>query len=144
MPKFKNADRTSRGHEAGFTMIETAIAMVIMVAVLASASLFASSIKNNSGANDRQMAMAAAQQVMEQLRNVAFTDPSLDATGGVTTTLTRANRQYTVVKTITYSNVISGEPTLKTITIQVTPVGTNLGPVSLRTQRVTILEGPYS
>jgi len=65
--------------DAGFTILETCIAMVIMlVAVLGSVSVFAYSIKNNSGANDRELAMAVAQQQMEALRSVPFTDASLN------------------------------------------------------------------
>ena len=132
--------------EQGFTILETAIAMVIMmVAVLASASLFAYSIQNNSGANDRELAMAVAQQQMEELRNATFTDSSLTATAtnGVTATVTRAGRQYTVVTTITDSNTVNSLPTMKTIAIQVTPTSSALGSVSLLTQRATPLKGPY-
>jgi Tfp pilus assembly protein PilV len=132
--------------EQGFTILETAIAMVIMmVAVLASASLFAYSIQNNSGANDRELAMAVAQQQMEELRNVSFTDSSLTATAtnGVTTTVTRAGRQYAVVTTITDSNLVNSLPTMKTIAIRVTPTSGALGSVSLLTQRATPLNGPY-
>lgn len=140
----------SRG-QAGFTIVETCIAMVIMmVAALASASLFAFSIRNNSGASDRELAMAVAQQELERLRNVAFTDTTLTATNtsGTTTTVTNANRSYTVRKIVTDSNVINGAATIKTITIQVSPAGGavngNLGSVSLKTQRSTLLKGPYS
>ncbi len=132
--------------QRGFTIMETSIALVIMmIAVLGAISVFAYAINNNQGANDRELAMAVAQQHMEQLRNVAFTDSSLTATAtsGVTTTVTNAGRQYTVVKTITDLNSVSGQPTLKTITIQVTPLGGSvLGSVSLRTQRATIKLGP--
>src|ERR1044072_1860984 len=133
----------SRG-QAGFTIVETCIAMVIMmVGALASASLFASSIRNNSGASDRELAMAVAQQELERLRTVSFTDTTLTATNtsGTTTTVTNANRQYTVKKIVTDSDVINGAATIKTIIIQVTPVGGtvngNLGSVSLKTQRAT-------
>jgi len=132
--------------EQGFTILETAIAMVIMmVAVLASAALFAYSIQNNGGANDRELAMAVAQQQMEALRNVTFTDSSLTATAtnGVTTTVTQAGRQYTVVTTITDSNTVNSLPTMKTIAMQVTPTSSALGSVSLLTQRATPLNGPY-
>jgi Tfp pilus assembly protein PilV len=132
--------------ERGFSILESAIAMVVMmVAVLASASLFAYAIKNNSGANDRELAMAVAQQQMEQLRSVAFKDSSLNqtATGGTSSTITRAGRQYTVLKTITDSNTVDGEPTMKTITIQVTPKSSTLGAVVLRTKRSTTLRGSY-
>jgi Tfp pilus assembly protein PilV len=130
--------------DGGFTLLETSIAMVIMlVSVLASASLFAYSIKNNSGANDRELAMAVAQQQMEQLRNAPFNDGSLSATTGTTTTITRAGRQYTVLTTITDSNAVSGQPTLKTITVRVTPLASTLGAVVLRTRRSTFVKGPY-
>ena len=130
--------------ERGFTLIEAAIAMVIMmVAVLASASIFAYSIKNNSGASDRELAMAVAQQQIEQLRNATFTDAALTATTGVTTTITRAGRNYTVLTVITDSNTVNGADTMKTITVQVTPTGTTLGTVTLRTIRITQLDGPY-
>jgi Tfp pilus assembly protein PilV len=130
--------------DRGFTLLETSIAMVIMmVSVLATASLFAFSIKNNSGANDRELAMAVAQQQIEQLRNVAFTDATLTATAGTTTTVTRAGRQYSVLKIITDSNTINGLPTLKTITTRVTPVGSTLGAVTLRTRRSTMVRGPF-
>jgi prepilin-type N-terminal cleavage/methylation domain-containing protein len=143
---YNRSERKNLGvdRECGFTLLETSIAMVIMlVAVLASASLFAYSIKNNSGANDRELAMGVAQQQMEQLRNAPFTDGSLTATAGTTTTITRAGRQYTVLKIITDSNTVSGQPTLKTITTRVTPLASTLGAVTLRTRRSTLLKGPY-
>ena len=130
--------------ERGFTLIEAAIAMVIMmVAVLASASIFAYSIKNNSGANDRELAMAVAQQSIEQLRNASFTDAALNATTGTTSTITRAGKNYTVQTVITDSNTINGAATMKTITVQVTPTASALGAVKLRTIRITQLDGPY-
>ena len=130
---------------AGFTIMETCIAMLIMfVAVLGSVSVFAYSIKNNSGANDRELAMAVAQKQMEQLRNVSFTDASLNETGtnGTHSSLARAGRSYLMVTNIEHSNVVNGEPTVKTITIQVLPTGTSLGSVTLRAVRTTTLGGP--
>jgi len=146
--RFYRASRSAglgRG-QVGFTIIETCIAMVIMmVAALAAASLFAYSIQNNNGANDRELAMAVAQHRMEQLRNVSFTDASLaaTATAGTTTSATSAGRQYTVVTIITDSNTVNGAATIKTITIQVTPAGSAMGSVSLRTQRSTVVKGPF-
>lgn len=130
---------------AGFTIMETCIAMLIMfIAVLGSISLFAYSIQNNSGANDREMAMAVAQQQMEQMRHVSFADASLNETGvnGVTNNLTRAGRPYRVVTQIVHSNVVNGAPTVKTITIHVTPLGSSLGAVQLRAIRTSNLAGP--
>jgi hypothetical protein len=48
-----------------------------------------------------------------------------------------------VVRVVTNSNTVNGAPTVKTITILVNPLGTPLGAVSLRTQRSTLLKGPY-
>ena len=130
--------------ERGFTLLETSIALVIlMVAALGSVSVFAYSVRNNSAAQDRELAMGVAQQAIEQLRNVPFTDASMAATTGTTSTVTRAGRQYTIVKVITDDVVISGQPTIKTITMRVTPQSAALGSVTLRTQRVTLLDGPY-
>ena len=138
-------ESTTAKQSAGFTIIETCIAMLIMfIAVLGSVSLFAYSIQNNSGATDREMAMAVAQKQMEQLRNVAFTDASLADTGAnyVNSTLTRAGRAYSVSTRVVHSNVVEGAPTVKTITIQVNPTGSNLGAVTLRAVRTTNLNGP--
>ena len=92
---------TSRS-DSGFTILETAIALVLMAIVgLGIMSVLAYSVKSNVSAGDRELAMAVAQQKLEQLRNVAFTDASLTATSASPTTLTRAGRTYTVVTTIT-------------------------------------------
>lgn len=127
---------------AGFTIIETSMAMLIMfIAVLGSVSLFAYSIKNNSGANDRELAMAVAQKQMEQLRSVSFADASLNETGtsGTHSTLARAGRSYLMQTNIVHSNVVNGAPTVKSITIQVLPTGTSLGAVTLHAVRTTNL-----
>jgi len=136
-------DCDSQGKEnKGFTILETCIAMVVMlIAVLGSVSVFAYSIKNNSGANDRELAMAVAQQQLEGLRSVPFTDASLDDTN-VTFNTTRAGRSYAVRITIVSSNTVNGAPTLKTITVQVNPAGSALGAVALTTVRTTMLIGP--
>ncbi|HEX8146460.1 MAG TPA: hypothetical protein VF591_04575 [Pyrinomonadaceae bacterium] len=61
------------GRAGGFTLIETAIAMlVIMVALLGLASLFVYGIGYNSAAHVRTIAMALAQERMEALRQGAF------------------------------------------------------------------------
>lgn len=127
--------------EAGFTLLETSISMVLMAIIgLGVAGLFTYAASNTSNAADREMATAVAQQSMEQLKSVAFTDSSLNATAseGITTTVTRLGRPYTVVTIIT--NSASG--TSKTITVKVTPqaattpnVNTIFGSVTLVTTR---------
>ena len=110
--------------EAGFTLLETVISMVLMAIVgLGIASLFAYAASSTANAADREMATAVAQQRMEQLKSVAFTDATLNATSsaGVTTTVTRLGRVYSVNTNIAENSTA----TLKTITIKVTPVASS-------------------
>ena len=107
--------------EAGFTLIETVISMVLMAIVgLGIAGLFAYAASSTANAAEREMATAVAQQRMEQLKSVAFTEAALNATSsaGTTTTVTRLGREYSVNTNI----AVNAAATLKTITIKVTPV----------------------
>ena len=120
-----NTAQSSKALQRGFTLIETSIALLIlMVAGLGVASLFTYSIRYNTGGNDRAVALSIAQQQIEQFRTVAFTDSILNVTSAtVLTPDTVSNgRTYKVTKTVTGSNNdVSGNPTLKTITIKVEP-----------------------
>jgi Tfp pilus assembly protein PilV len=122
------------------------------IVALGIAGVFSYSIKNNVSANDRELAMAVAQHRIEQLRNVTFTDSTLTATAGTTTTITRAARTYSVVTTIVDSNVVNGAATTKTITVKVTPNGDGaawaasssiFGSVTLVSTRTSLTVGPY-
>jgi Tfp pilus assembly protein PilV len=114
--------------ESGFTLIETAIALLIMMIVmLGAASLFAFSVHNNTSGADRTQTLAVAQQTMETLRNARFSDTVTDAAlnaGTVTQNVTgggyggSGTRPYTIVSTI-----VDTTPTIKTITVTVTPTG---------------------
>ncbi len=107
--------------QAGFTLLETAIAMVLLAIVgLGIASCFFFAAKNNSSARDRDLAMAVAQQQIERLRNAAFTDASLNA-GTTNATITRGGRQYGVQTVITDGNVQNGSATTKNVQILVIP-----------------------
>ncbi len=67
----------------GFTLIETAIAMVVMMVVgLGATSLFLYSIRSNSGGEERSQALAIAQQRLERLRELGYNHVNL--TPGVT------------------------------------------------------------
>ena len=127
-PEVDCARQQKREGERGFTLIETTIALVVMMIVmLGAASLFAFSVYNNSSGADRTQTLAVAQQAMEALRSAKFTvkatDPALNA-GTITQYVTRGGyngsgaRPYTIVSTI-----VDTTPTIKTITISVTPTG---------------------
>jgi len=153
-PKRK-VQRKPRGNEAGFTLLETTIAMVLLaIAGLGVAACFFYAAKNNSSARDRELSMAVAQQAMEQLRNASFTDAALNATAanGASTTITRGGRSYVVLTTITDTNVQNGTARTKTIQIRVSPWGdserwarninTVFGSVTIISQRTASAMGP--
>lgn len=139
--------------QQGFTLLETSIALVVMMIVgLGAASLFFYALGANSSARDRELSMAVAQQQMELLRNTQFANlgTRVTATGGANKSMTSAGRQYSVVTAIT--DTVAGDSTQKTITVQVAPLGSDtsglsatqriFGGVTLVTQRATNLLGP--
>src|SRR3954462_12708159 len=90
------ADRSDKSNEQGFTLLETSIALVIMMVVtLATGSLFVYAVNYNSGSGDRAAALAIAQQRVERLRRTPF-DDALLTTASTTETVTNAGRTYTV------------------------------------------------
>jgi type II secretory pathway pseudopilin PulG len=155
----------SHRQQQGFTLLEAAIALVILMIIgLGIASLFTYAIQANGNADDRELAMAIAQKRMEWLRTIPFTTQTrqvayafpnggLAATAidGVTETVTNAGRSYTVVTVIEDLSFVpagnhdAGAPTLKRIRVSVTPVGavTNFETVTVTTQRSTQVTGIY-
>jgi Tfp pilus assembly protein PilV len=153
----------SRSAEGGFTLIETAVSLVIMMVIgLGAASLFAYATMANSGAADRDLAMAVAQKRVEWLRtipfsattrNLAYAYPNggLGATAGATETEFSSGRTYRIVTVIVNTAVVpvgqpeAGQPTVKTITVTVSPEGAGpaLGSVTLSSQRTTLVPGNF-
>ena len=96
--------------EKGFTLMETAIALVMMFVVsMGAASLFAYASNANSNADDRELANAIAQKRFEWLRTIPFNTQTRQlaysypngglaatGTGGVVETVTNAGRSYRV------------------------------------------------
>ena len=124
-----SAKQQHRKNEKGFTVFETAIALVVMAVVgLAAAGGFVYAIRYNAGAADRNGSMSIAQTAMEKLRAVPFYDSSLNAAVTTTTVnMTDSNnnviRSYSVTTTIANKVVdINGKTTIKSITIEVAPV----------------------
>ena len=138
-----------RKNERGFSLIETSIAMVVMmVAGLAVSSLFVFSLQNNVGGNERALAMAVAQQQLEQLRSVDFDDTTLNA-GASTVTVRNGGHDYSVTRTITNEvNPNGSNKQLRKLTITVTPLGGSRGnwtrsPVTLVSLRSTRAPGAF-
>jgi type II secretory pathway pseudopilin PulG len=148
----------------GFTLLEAAISLVVLMVIgLGVASLFAYAVSANAKADDRELAMAVAQERMEWLRTIPFTTQTrnvayayvqggLQATDedGVTDTVFSAGRTYTVVTIIEdLSFVPDGDPdedatTLKRIQVSVTPqYGNNFDTITLTTLRSTQVPGIY-
>ena len=135
------------GADCGFTLIETSIAMVIMmVAGLAAISLFVYATQYNSGAQDRAAAVSIAQKRMEELRKAPFTDTLLNNPSD-TETVTAASRRYTVQTTICSTSACGGSSTLKKIMVSVTPLdgstSWSIRPVVVVSERSSPSVGAY-
>ena len=148
--KNKNAQNKATARQKGqrgFTLIETTIASVIMlVAGLGVSSLFMFSTQNNIGGGERALAMAVAQQQLEQIRSVRFEDTTLTV-GTTTSTVTNGGRNYTVQRVVANETHSDGTAkNLRRITIRVTPhsapnwISTT---VELVTLRSTLASGNY-
>ena len=158
------ANRRTGNAQRGFTLLEAAIAMVVLMIIgLGIASLFTYAIRANGRADDRELAMAIAQKRMEWLRTIPFTTqtrtvPYSYPNGGlaqtsvpVNETVTNAGRRYVVTTIIGDLSVVpagnpdQGAPTLKRIQVNVTPLGatTAFETVTITTQRSTQVPGIY-
>jgi Tfp pilus assembly protein PilV len=141
-------NETAKG-QAGFTLIEACIALVVMmVGALACASLFVFSLQNNVGGSERALAMAVAQQQLEQIRSVKYEDTTLN-TGTTTATVRSGERNYTVQRVVaSETNSDGSAKELKRITVTVTPqsAGPNWmrSPVVLVSMRSTLSAGAYA
>ena len=136
--------RARQRREKGFTLMETASALlVMMIGGLGICAVFAYAIKNNTGSRDRAAAIAVAQQEMERYRQVTFLDPLLTAGAATTKTVTSADRTYTVT-----TQIVDTTSSLKTISIDVTPQLSSdpwaLGTVKISVQRSAFALGAYS
>ena len=145
--KTQTPKHKSTNGERGFTLIETTIAsLVMLVGALACSSLFVFSVQNNIGGSERALAMAVAQQQLEQIRSVKYADSTLD-TGTTSSTVTNSERSYTVQRTVAAETNSDGTAkNLKRITITVTPQSGQpwmRTPVVLVTFRSTLNSGNY-
>lgn len=127
----------ARGEQGGFTLVETSVALlVMMVAGLSIASVFAFAVSYNKGANGRAVAQAIAQRQMEFLRKSAYNE-IVDSTQVVT----RAGLSYSVVTQVCDNGSVAcgGSTSVKRVTVTATPLNSGTGwasgPVILVTLR---------
>lgn len=134
--------------QQGFTLIEIMIAFVLlMIVTLGAASLFVYAINYNSGAYDRTLAHAIAQQQLERLRKTDF--DSLTTPAQPEPVIVSGGRTYNIVTTVCGNAAAGcgGSSTLKRITLQVTPQGA--GPnwvrssVTIETLRAAPVTGTF-
>lgn len=117
--------------ESGFTLLETTIALLLlMIVALGSASLFSFSVYNNSGGSDRATSLAIAQQTLEALRSVQFnattTHASLNGGTFAPIGVVQDGRLFTINKIIddnpaTDAVDVNATSTLKAIRVTVSP-----------------------
>lgn len=144
--------RAERGRRraGGFTLIETCIALLILMVVgLGVASLFVYSIGYNWGGGTRAQALAIGQQRMEELRSVPFANIETAVANNPANPVTFAGQQFNVTTTVTYTPAAPATPLVKTITIDVAAVTAGgeawaAAPVRFVTARSTPLTGSYS
>lgn len=147
--KTKTFKAETAKNQGGFTLIETTIASVVMmVGALAVSSLFVFSTQNNVGGGERALAMALAQQQLEQIRSVRYEDATLTA-GTATSTVRNGARNYTVQRVVADETNDDGtSKQLKRITITVTPIVAGAHwlrtPVVLVSFRSTLAAGSYA
>lgn len=122
--------RHARRTEAGFTLLETVIALCVMLVVgFGAIGLFLFSASFNDGASDRARALAIAQETIEEVRATTFSDAALPV-GTTSTNVTRGSsntnqsdlRTFNVTKTIENDGTTSPANRQKKITVTVTPV----------------------
>ena len=134
--------------DGGFTLIETCIAMVMLLVIVCGVlPLGVYALKYNSAAAVRAGALTAAQRKLEQLRAGSFT--SCVSSSEVVTVGPTESNSYTVAVTVTDVTA-----TLKNVTIVVTPQGRTAeggtysgnegwmrGQVTVYTKRTTSMTG---
>ena len=139
-------DSSHKQGSRGFTLIETSIALlVLLVAGLGAASLFSYAVNYNTGANERALAQSLAQRQMEQLRRTPFKDLAAS-----TQTVTSAGRSYSVATEVCNDGTAAcgGNPLVKRVTVTVTPLAAGnkawmRGSVVLVTMRSGGALGPF-
>src|SRR2546421_2534405 len=111
--------RTVHQDQQGFTLLETSIALLLMMTIFVGvASLFLYAVRYNSAAAIRAGALAAAQRKLEQLRSSPFAACASSSEVITVSDPTTGALTYSVATT-----VVDTSSSSKDITIVVTPQG---------------------
>lgn len=150
MQEPSSAAKNDAANCGGFTLLETTIAMVVLMVVSAGvAGGLLYSMRSNLGAGNRSHANAVAQRQVEYLQNVPFVnlEDAVAASGGATKVVQVQGHSFNVTTTFDYTPSAAA-PTMKTVIIEVKPRGDAASwvttPVRVRFQRTTQVVGPYS
>lgn len=104
-----------KGEEAGFSLVEVIIALVILlIALLGVFVSFTYSVSYNAGNSSRAQALAVLQQEVENLRSAKFTpdftDPSLEGGEKAARVVTLLNGNKFRIK-----NIVDNDPSTPTV-----------------------------
>jgi type IV pilus assembly protein PilV len=120
----------SIGPNAGFTLVESMLALAIMsVGLLALAGLQITALRGNALSRSMTTAVSIAEQRLEQLKNTPYSDIQAEAATQVTASNLHFTRQVTVTngplpKTKSVSVLVSWQDQSKTHTL---PIATLIG-----------------
>lgn len=126
--------RPAAGDQAGFTLVEALVAMVILsFGLIAVTNLMLVAATSNGVANQSTAATAAASQRLEQLKALAFTDPGLAAGGDVTADVAGFNENVDVTgvgRVHVRWDIDDVDATTKYVVVRAEGLGTLSGPRS--------------
>lgn len=144
----KQSRRTSASAQAGFTLVEALIAMVILSAgLIAVTNLMVVAATSNTVANQSTAATSVASQQLEQLKTCTFTDPRLQAGGNLQTDVTNFNNDVDlpgVGRIHTRWQISDVDATTKYIVVRSEGTGALAGPRSRSEFTTFRVQGPTS
>lgn len=93
----KKRQKGKRPSEQGFTLLETAVAsMIILVGLMSTANMFVLAVLNNQASKQTTLATSLAKRKMEYLLSIPLADAQLNLGGSVTATTASYSEEYFV------------------------------------------------
>ncbi len=133
-----------RMNDKGFTLIETAVAILVMLVVgLGASSLFLYSVRYNSGGTLRSTAMAVAQQRLEVLRGADYNDALLAFGTPAPDTVTITGTATTIMSGTTLPTATAGSSFYQ-IQTQIVPFPIGTAAATATRKQITIRVVPIN